>query len=901
MKKRWIKITGIVLASLLLIMAVLPFLFKGRILQKVQDEANASLNAKLHFDDVSLNLFRSFPNFSLGLENLSIEGKGDFQGDTLIKAKEIRLSLDLRSVIGGGTLKIGKIHLEQPDIRLKVLKDGKANWDITKPSVPETPAQPEAPSTFRVALKSYSIHKGRLVYDDQSMDFKASLEGLEHEGSGDFTADQTRLDTETQIDSLSISYDGIPYLRKALLKYKAGFQLDLKNSIYAFEENELFINDLGLKFEGKVMMPSEEIGMDIRWEVLKNEVKSFISLIPGAYTADFNDVQSSGKLALKGYVKGVYSEKSMPGFGLTVQIENGKIQYPSLPKAIQNMQLHCVVDCPSGKPDATVTDLKKLHLEMGAFPVDMTALVRTPVSDPDIKMQLKTHIDLSALKEYVPLEKGSSMQGMLDADVHFAGRLSAIEKEQYTQFDAGGVARLGGFKYTDAALPDPVLIEEARLEVAPQQMALQAFRMKTGKSDIEAQGTISNYLAWMFRDELLKGQMQVNAKLLDLNPFMTETTATTAEASPQSTGTDVQGYIRVPSNLDLNLLANIQKLRYDNMELNAVQGSLTVKDAMVRLDRLSMQTLGGSIQMGGLYDTRDAKGPAVDFLLDMNELDVKACAKTFNTVKTLAPVAEHAQGKVSVKDFRFACKSDAAFNPIMNTINGAGKLVTSVIAIEGFPMIQKTAEALKIDKLKKWQLDKVNAGFTIVNGQVSVAPFETKVGAYKSTLGGTSGLDQSIDYALNIEIPRAEFGGQANAVLNGMVGRAQQAGFKGSLGEVIPVAVKITGTFKDPKVKTDIRSQATDAMDDLKKQAEDRAREELEKRKKELEDRANAEKERLKNEAEEKLRKEQDRLKSEADKAKAEAERKAKEEADKAKKKAEEEAKKKLNNLLKGK
>jgi hypothetical protein len=182
-----------------------------------------------------------------------------------------------------------------------------------------------------------------------------------------------------------------------------------------------------------------------------------------------------------------------------------------------------------------------------------------------------------------------------------------------------------------------------------------------------------------------------------------------------------------------------------------------------------------------------------------------------------------------------------------------------------------------------------------------VKPFDTKIGNYKATIGGKNGLDQSIDYAVNMDIPRSEFGGAANAALNSMVSRANAKGFKGNLSDQIPVAVRITGTFKDPKVSTDIKQQANDVMNDLKKQAEDKAREELEKQKKALEDRAKAEKERLKKEAEDKLNKEKDRLKSEADKAKAEAERKAKEEADKAKKKAEEEAKKGFNKLLKGK
>jgi hypothetical protein len=132
-----------------------------------------------------------------------------------------------------------------------------------------------------------------------------------------------------------------------------------------------------------------------------------------------------------------------------------------------------------------------------------------------------------------------------------------------------------------------------------------------------------------------------------------------------------------------------------------------------------------------------------------------------------------------------------------------------------------------------------------------------------------------------------------------MVSRAGKAGVNVNPGETIPVTVLITGTFADPKVSTDIKSAAGNAMDDLKAQAEARLREEAEKRKQELENKAKEEADRIKKEAENKLNSEKARLQSEADKAKAEAERKAKEEADKAKKKAEEEAKKKLKGIFK--
>lgn len=45
--KKGLKITGIVIGTILVIMLILPFAFKGKILEIVKKEANNMLNAKL--------------------------------------------------------------------------------------------------------------------------------------------------------------------------------------------------------------------------------------------------------------------------------------------------------------------------------------------------------------------------------------------------------------------------------------------------------------------------------------------------------------------------------------------------------------------------------------------------------------------------------------------------------------------------------------------------------------------------------------------------------------------------------------------------------------------------------------------------------------------------------------
>ena len=214
--RRILKWTGMTFLVLIILIIITPFLFKKQIVQFVRDEANKNLNAKVNFGEFDLTLFSSFPDFALSVDSVSVANVGDFEGDTLLYAKNLTVGLNLMSVIKGDQYKIKKIILDHPRIHALVMKNGKANWDVTKPSTDTTKAAPAEPSKFKMSLKKFQIKDGYIMYDDASMGFKAEMYDMNNTISGDFTSDNFLLETLTEIEKFTMSYGGITYLNKDL-------------------------------------------------------------------------------------------------------------------------------------------------------------------------------------------------------------------------------------------------------------------------------------------------------------------------------------------------------------------------------------------------------------------------------------------------------------------------------------------------------------------------------------------------------------------------------------------------------------------------------------------------------------------------------------------------------------
>ena len=74
----------------------LPYLFKDKLTALAKEEINKNVQAKVDFNGVGLSLIRSFPNFSLALEDYSVTGINEFEGIPLATGKSIGFTLDLR-------------------------------------------------------------------------------------------------------------------------------------------------------------------------------------------------------------------------------------------------------------------------------------------------------------------------------------------------------------------------------------------------------------------------------------------------------------------------------------------------------------------------------------------------------------------------------------------------------------------------------------------------------------------------------------------------------------------------------------------------------------------------------------------------------------------------------------
>ncbi|MCS6929723.1 MAG: AsmA family protein [Saprospiraceae bacterium] len=562
-------LAGIAVVLVLFIGALvaLPYFFKDEIVTQIKSVANENLTAKLDFRDVSLSLLRHFPKLSVGLEGLTITGSGPFEGIKLIDCERLDITVDLWSAIFGEQIIIKGVYLNSPKINIYVLPDGTANYDIAKPSAEE----PETASTSStpIHLDRYAIRNGEVHYDDRSLPMRADLWGLNHEGSGQFKADIYDLITRTDIEKLSVRYGGVQYLSKAKVNWKATLNVNMPEMKFTLRESDLQLNALKLALEGWFQMPNDtDYLMDLRFSTPQNEFKHFLSLLPGAYTQDFEGVQAGGRVQFSGLVRGRYSETTYPAFKIDLKIDNGSFKYPSLPLGVSGIFVDMSINSPSTHLNAMTVDIPRFALRIGSNPIAGRFFLKTPETNPTVDTKLTGRLNLAELSKAFPMESIQELAGFIEADLAAKASMQQIDAGKYEEVSMNGHFRIQDMTYRATGMP-LVRINTLTTHFSPRYVEVPVFDARLGKSDLRASGRIDNILAYFAPKKTMTGVFNLRSAYFDANEWLAEEETgptPTPSVNPETTE-------KIFDRWDFTVDGAIQKLTYEEY---------TLKDLMLK-------------------------------------------------------------------------------------------------------------------------------------------------------------------------------------------------------------------------------------------------------------------------------------------------------------------------------
>ncbi len=157
-----LKIIGIVVVVLLLIAIALPFLVNVNSFRpKLESALTEALGREVKVGNLSLSILSG----SVSAEDLSIADDPAFSKDAFIRAKSLKVGVEVMPLIFSKALHVTDITLDQPEIAL--LRDASGKWNFSSLGNKSEPAAKPAPtsgssSTPDLSVSKLDVKNGRL-------------------------------------------------------------------------------------------------------------------------------------------------------------------------------------------------------------------------------------------------------------------------------------------------------------------------------------------------------------------------------------------------------------------------------------------------------------------------------------------------------------------------------------------------------------------------------------------------------------------------------------------------------------------------------------------------------------------------------------------------------------------
>ncbi|MDI1257532.1 MAG: AsmA-like C-terminal region-containing protein [Flavobacterium sp.] len=487
------------------------------------------------------------------------------------------------------------------------------------------------------------------------------------------------------------------------------------------------------------------------------------------------DFDIRGKLVSNMVSKGEYNKekKIFPVTKGSLQWQNGYLQTQYYPHPISSINVNVGIENQQGNLKDLFVKVAPASFSFEGNPFSLNGTFRN-FDDISYDVKLKGALNLAKIYK-VFSKKGLDLDGFIKADLAFRGKQSDATNGRYSKLNNKGTLTLRNIRMRSEVLPQPFVINNGTFAFHQDKMSFTNFTATYGQSDFRMSGFMENVINFaLSKDAVLKGNFTIKSDYLKVDEFMAATEVKPATINAQQEKAIVEtGVVLIPKNLNLNLNAAFEKINFEGLNINNLQGKIIVNKGQLTLDKTQFNLIGCQVGMDAVYRDETPERAFFDYKIKATDFDVKRAYNEIEMFRTTVTSAKSAQGIISL-DYQISGKLNKEMQPIYPSLKGGGTLSVKQVKLKGFKMMSAVSKKTGRTSIKNPDVTKVEIKSTIKNNIITFERFKFKFAGFRPRFEGTTSFDGRLNIKMRLGLP--------------------------PLG-IIGIPLTITGTQEKPKVK----------------------------------------------------------------------------------------------------
>lgn len=803
-----VKIIGIVagslIALLILITLAINFLCKDEVIRIVINQLNKQVDARINIQKIDFSIWKQFPNASVQFDKVFAQSSNLFKSsnqiignDTLLKAENIFFEFNLFKLLRG-KYELKRIHIKNGLVKLKIDKNGKANYEIIRPG------KSTSDTSFSLELKDLLFTDTRLEYINLKSDVKIVGFAERLKINVNFQSKNIDLYANSSMYVNQLSISNYNYLVNKHIEIT--LNLSINDGKYQFKNTNIGIVNCNFNVSGHMdLNDNPYINIQAQGHHLK--LAQVMEALPDVVQDKLQNYNGKGQVDINFSAQGTVSKSETPTINVNFSLKDGTITHNSTGIKLSNTNLSGTFTNKLSKLSQTpVLKINKFSSILGSGFISGNGSLEN-LSNPYIKTDLIYKLNLLELKKFLNIDTVDILSGLVDGNVIASGLIKPDHSHKIYDFSdlvISGESHLheAGFKMKNSEYYFEHINGSITLNNDLYFNNISVFVLD---NDFLINGRLNNGLNYLFRKSTdLTLQAEVTSKKLDLSKYF---------ADDKKEKTEYSRELLFPEHLNLDVKLNINDFKLNKFNAKWAECNLSYKPTMFVLKAVSFQTLTGKLNGNGVILQDIHKNFIIKGQVDVNRLDIKQMFYVFNNFSQDVLKDHHLKGLVSGK-----IGISSEWNNAL-VLNRDKLLVDADILIEqgelvNFEPMLGLSRFVSVDELKNIKFSTLKDRIYIKDKQIIIPQMEVKSSAFDISASGNHLFDNHYTYKLRILLSDILWGKAKRAKHeNEEFGEVEDDG----LGKT-SLFLSITGFNKDYKISYDSKKALGSVKETFKKQ-----------------------------------------------------------------------------------